>query len=134
MGKELDQPASLISVSPSPRNMPPDWTPPAPAWAVSFAEQSTPVVMAYFGTQFESHDQELLTAHISSDPSGDLLEIPDDGAAARCGSQAETLARGVRVAGGRSSLRIHQLPTRNRSAAILSIRRILTNAMQLHRD
>lgn|SRR5215813_13159929 len=43
----------LIALNPSPRQMPPEWTPPAPAWSVSFAHQSTPVVMAYFGTQFE---------------------------------------------------------------------------------
>jgi aldoxime dehydratase len=58
MSKELNGSSSLISLTPSPRNMPPDWTPPAPAWAVSFAQQSTPVVMAYFGTQLESHHQE----------------------------------------------------------------------------
>jgi aldoxime dehydratase len=31
--------------------MPPDWKPPAHAWSASFAQQATPVVMAYFGTQ-----------------------------------------------------------------------------------
>jgi hypothetical protein len=53
MSKESYQ-AEPIPLSPSPRNMPPDWTPPAPAWAVSFAHQTAPVVMAYFGTQLES--------------------------------------------------------------------------------
>jgi hypothetical protein len=61
MGKKLNEPDALISLSPSPRNMPLDWSPPAPAWAVSFAEQATPVVMAYFGTQLESRDQKRLT-------------------------------------------------------------------------
>jgi len=59
--KKLNEPDALISLSPSPRNMPLDWSPPAPAWAVSFAEQATPVVMAYFGTQLESRDQKRLT-------------------------------------------------------------------------
>src|ERR1700683_5375591 len=58
MGKKLDHPRGLVSLSPSPRFMPPDWKPPAPAWSASFAQQTTPVVMAYFGTQFESHDHE----------------------------------------------------------------------------
>lgn len=50
----------LVSLSPSPRNMPAGWTPPAPAWAMSFAHQTKPVVMAYFGTQLESRAQERL--------------------------------------------------------------------------
>lgn len=56
MGKKLDERRELVALSPSPRFMPPDWRPPAPAWSVSFAQLTTPVVMAYFGTQFESHD------------------------------------------------------------------------------
>jgi aldoxime dehydratase len=60
MSKKLDEQRALVSLSPSPRFMPPDWKPPAPAWSVSFAPQTTPVVMAYFGTQFESHDHERL--------------------------------------------------------------------------
>jgi aldoxime dehydratase len=34
--------------------MPPDWTPPVPAWAADFSASSEPVVMAYFGTQIRS--------------------------------------------------------------------------------
>jgi aldoxime dehydratase len=33
--------------------MPEDWRPPAPAWASSFAGQRSPIVMAYFGSQFQ---------------------------------------------------------------------------------
>jgi hypothetical protein len=45
--------------------MPPDWKPPAPAWAASFADQTTPVVMAYYGTQLKSHDDEPANPRIS---------------------------------------------------------------------
>src|ERR1700677_1439270 len=58
MSKEPSEQRGLVSLTPSPRNMPPDWRPPAPAWAASFSQQTTPVVMAYFGTQFESDDSE----------------------------------------------------------------------------
>ncbi len=57
MNKETTGTDGLIALSPSPRNMPPAWNPPAPAWAVSFAEQKTSVVMAYFGTQARSPGQ-----------------------------------------------------------------------------
>lgn len=58
MSKDLKEPGELVSLNPSPRNLPPDWTPPAPAWAVSFARQSKPVVMAYLGTQLRPGAQE----------------------------------------------------------------------------
>jgi aldoxime dehydratase len=48
--------AELVALAPSPRFMPPDWKPPAPAWSASFAQQATPVVMAYFGTQIKPPD------------------------------------------------------------------------------
>src|SRR5580698_9343849 len=59
MSKEADKPRELYALIPSPNRMPPDWKPPAPAWSASFAQQTTPVVMAYFGTQFESRDDRL---------------------------------------------------------------------------
>jgi len=58
MSEKPNEPRALVSVSPSPRHMPPDWKPPAPAWSASFSHQTTPVVMAYFGTQLESHADE----------------------------------------------------------------------------
>jgi aldoxime dehydratase len=58
MSKEPSEQRGLVSLTPSPKNMPPDWKPPTPAWAASFSQQKTPVVMAYFGTQFESGDSE----------------------------------------------------------------------------
>jgi len=51
MSKQPDTSQELVALSPSPRFMPPDWKPPAPAWSASFAQQALPVVMAYFGTQ-----------------------------------------------------------------------------------
>src|ERR1700683_5741593 len=60
MSKESDDHSGVVSVARSPRRMPPNWQPPAPAWATSFAQQSTPVVMVYFGTQMGSHDDERL--------------------------------------------------------------------------
>jgi hypothetical protein len=51
MSKQPDTGPELVALLPSPRFMPPDWKPPAPAWSASFAQQTTPVVMAYFGTQ-----------------------------------------------------------------------------------
>jgi len=54
MSKDGTEQRGLVSLTPSPRNMPPDWKPSAAAWAASFSQQTTPVVMAYFGTQFES--------------------------------------------------------------------------------
>src|SRR5271154_3490382 len=56
MGKESNEPRGLVHLSASPRQMPPDWKPPAPAWSVSFPNQTTPVVMAYFGTQLKSSE------------------------------------------------------------------------------
>jgi aldoxime dehydratase len=54
MSVQEKPPRELYALTPSPRHMPPDWEPPAPAWSASFAQQTTPVVMAYFGTQLES--------------------------------------------------------------------------------
>jgi hypothetical protein len=51
MSKQPETSKELVALSPSPRFMPPDWKPPAPAWSMSFAPQTTPVVMAYFGIQ-----------------------------------------------------------------------------------
>jgi aldoxime dehydratase len=56
MSKETIDSEKLVALSPAPHNLPPDWTPPAPAWAVSFAQQTKPVVMAYFGTQLPARD------------------------------------------------------------------------------
>jgi aldoxime dehydratase len=56
MSKLADTSHELGALSPSPRFMPPDWKPPAPAWSATFAQQATPVVMAYFGTQLKSTD------------------------------------------------------------------------------
>jgi aldoxime dehydratase len=42
--------------------MPPDWKPPTPAWSASFAQQTTPVVMAYFGTQVKPSDSQRIDA------------------------------------------------------------------------
>jgi aldoxime dehydratase len=42
----------LVALSPEPRNLPAGWRPPAPAWSNTFAHQTTPIVIAYFGTQF----------------------------------------------------------------------------------
>jgi aldoxime dehydratase len=64
MSKTPNELSGLVSLTPSPRQMPPDWTPPAPAWAVTFAQQSTPVVMAYFGTQLESRDKKRIVQPI----------------------------------------------------------------------
>lgn len=58
MSKETDKSRELYALTPSPRHMPPDWKPPAPAWSASFTQQTTPVVMAYFGTQFGASDRE----------------------------------------------------------------------------
>jgi aliphatic aldoxime dehydratase len=58
MIKEPNKPRELYALTSSPRHMPPDWKPPAPAWSASFAQQTTSVVMAYFGTQLESPDHE----------------------------------------------------------------------------
>lgn len=50
----------LVALAQSPRFMPPDWKPPAPAWSANFAEQKTPVVTAYFGIQLNpSASQEI---------------------------------------------------------------------------
>jgi aliphatic aldoxime dehydratase len=56
MSKQAGPLHELVALSPSPRFMPPDWKPPAPAWSASFAQQATPVVMAYFGIQLRSAD------------------------------------------------------------------------------
>src|ERR1700683_4286928 len=58
MSKQAGPLHELVALSPSPRFMPPDWKPPAPAWSASFTQQTTPVVMAYFGTQFGASDRE----------------------------------------------------------------------------
>ena len=58
MSKDPDKPRALYAMSTSPRHLPPDWNPPAPAWATSFAQQTTPVVMAYFGTQLEAKNEQ----------------------------------------------------------------------------
>lgn len=74
MGKQLDEPRGLVSLSPAPRFMPPDWRPPAKAWSASFAQQATPVVMAYFGTQCESYDHERL--NLQTDSFFDCADAP----------------------------------------------------------
>jgi hypothetical protein len=56
MSKQAGTSHELVALSPSPRFMPPDWKPPASAWSASFAQQATPVVMAYFGVQLDSFD------------------------------------------------------------------------------
>jgi aldoxime dehydratase len=56
MSKQPDTSPELVALSPSPRFMPPDWKPPEPAWSASFSQQTTPVVMAYFGTQLKPGD------------------------------------------------------------------------------
>ena len=40
------------------KSMPPDWTPPAPAWAADFSATAGTVVMAYFGTQLRSNSSD----------------------------------------------------------------------------
>jgi aldoxime dehydratase len=60
MSKGPDERGGLVSVASSPRRMPRGWQPPAPAWAASFAQQTTPVVMAYFGNQLGSREVEQL--------------------------------------------------------------------------
>jgi aldoxime dehydratase len=62
MSNDEDQTRELYALTPSPRHMPPDWKPPAPAWSASFARQATPVVMAYFGTQLEANSHERFDA------------------------------------------------------------------------
>src|ERR1700756_4637472 len=56
MSKQPNTSPELVALSPSPRFMPPDWEPPEPAWSASFSQQTTPVVMAYFGTQLKPGD------------------------------------------------------------------------------
>jgi aldoxime dehydratase len=58
MSTDPNKPRKLHALVPFPLHMPPDWNPPAPAWSASFAQQMTPVVMAYFGTQFGASDCE----------------------------------------------------------------------------
>jgi hypothetical protein len=65
MSKRPNIDPELVAVSPSPRFMPPDWKPPPPAWSASFAQQATPVVMGYFGTQ----------SHPSVSPTDNLREF-----------------------------------------------------------
>jgi len=76
MSKEPNESGRLVSVSPSPRNMPAGWTPPAPAWAMSFAHQTKPVIMAYFGTQLESREQVRLAPRIHQ--FFDCADAPDN--------------------------------------------------------
>lgn len=56
MSKDLPPSRQLVALNPAPRHMPPDWKPPALAWAADFSGQATPVVMGYFGTQLETRD------------------------------------------------------------------------------
>jgi|SRR5665213_1498463 len=58
MSKDSNKPLELYAMSTSPRHLPPDWNPPAPAWAASFEQQTTPVVMAYFGTQLKTKNEQ----------------------------------------------------------------------------
>jgi aldoxime dehydratase len=72
MSKASNGSYDLYALVPSARHMPPDWKPPAPAWAVSFAQQTTPVVTAYFVTQLASRDGSLRTV-----PMREFLAGPD---------------------------------------------------------
>ncbi|HLX36758.1 MAG TPA: phenylacetaldoxime dehydratase family protein [Candidatus Binataceae bacterium] len=56
MSNQSPRSREVIALARNPRRMPPNWTPPDPAWAASFDAQSTPVVMAYFGTQLAEGD------------------------------------------------------------------------------
>jgi hypothetical protein len=51
MSKEPIEGGKIVALASMPRNVPQNWRPPAPACATSFANQTTPIVMAYFGTQ-----------------------------------------------------------------------------------
>jgi aldoxime dehydratase len=64
MNKQPDESPELVALSPSPRWMPPDWKPPAPAWSASFVQQATPVVMAYFGTQIHPSESSLVDVRV----------------------------------------------------------------------
>jgi aldoxime dehydratase len=55
--------------------MPTDWKPPAPAWSASFAQQTTPLVMAYFGTQLKSSDHSRFRSPVDF---LDRAETPDN--------------------------------------------------------
>src|SRR5271166_2260533 len=63
MSKALGEQSPVVSLARSPRRLPPNWEPPAPAWSASFSHQSTPVVMAYFGTQLGSTDPDESLEH-----------------------------------------------------------------------
>ncbi len=56
MSNQSGRPREVVALARNPRRMPPDWSPPDPAWAASFDAQATPVVMAYFGTQLPEGD------------------------------------------------------------------------------
>jgi aldoxime dehydratase len=58
MSKEVHNSSDLVCLASSPRHLPPDWKPPASAWAANFAQQTTPVIMAYFGIQLGERDRE----------------------------------------------------------------------------
>jgi aldoxime dehydratase len=53
---QSDRSREVLALSRNPRRMPPNWTPPDPAWAASFDVQVHPVVMGYFGTQLAKGD------------------------------------------------------------------------------
>ena len=59
MSDQSNRSRELFELSRNPRRMPPNWTPPEPAWAASFDTQLQPVVMAYFGTQLPEGDTAL---------------------------------------------------------------------------
>jgi hypothetical protein len=81
MNQQLDESPELVAFSQSPRLMPPDWRPPAPAWSASFAQQTTPVVMAYFGIQINPS---------ASPPVDGLVDRFFEGAGAPANAEAAT--------------------------------------------
>jgi aldoxime dehydratase len=80
MAKEPGRSHELVALAPSPRFLPPDWQPPAAAWSVSFAQHTTPVVMAYFGTQLGSGDAAPIGPRVGK--FFDYAEGPDNAEAA----------------------------------------------------
>jgi aldoxime dehydratase len=83
MSRQRGASPELVALVPSPRFMPPDWKPPAPAWSASFAQQATPVVMAYFGTQIQPPDSQQI---------GDMLRHFLDGPDAPANVESATYA------------------------------------------
>src|SRR5215469_5938186 len=67
MGSSRDEIVSLVR---SPRGMPPNWRPPAPAWSNSFADQHSPIVMAYFGSQSPDGAPADRVGHFFDSPEG----------------------------------------------------------------